>query len=62
MPRYSVRFQMYGDYVIDADTPDEANQLASNDLIHWSGMGTDADGVQVDGVTIHGDMTEEAGL
>lgn len=61
MPRYAVRFQMYGDYVVEADGPTEAQEFASQDLIHWSGTGTDADDVRVDGVNIHSDMTEEEG-
>ena len=59
MPRYAVRFaEMYGDFVVEADNPREAEQIASNELMRWSGFGTDADEVRVEGLTIHTDMTE----
>jgi hypothetical protein len=48
---------MFGDYVLHADTAREAESLALQDLTYWSGTGLDGE-IQVDGVTVHDDMTE----
>jgi hypothetical protein len=40
---------MYGSAKIEADSLEEALDLASTELINWSGAGTDLDEVEVDG-------------
>lgn len=61
MPRYAVRFaEMYGDCYVQANTPQEAEDIAQRELAHWTGFGMNVD-VQVDGLTIHDDMTEVVG-
>lgn len=60
MSTFTVRFEMYGDLVVEAETSQDADRFAADSLIRWSGHGTDAQDVQIDGVTVHGVMTEAA--
>lgn len=56
---FTVRFEMYGDVVLEAESAAAAERLAAYALIRWKGFGTDTEDVSVDGVSIFDDMTEE---
>lgn len=49
MSKFEVTWSMFGTAKIDADSMDEATELASKELIRWRGFGTDFDDVMVDG-------------
>lgn len=55
---FTVRFEIFGDFVIEAESESAAERLAADSLIRWGGFGTVAENVQVDGVTIVDGMTE----
>lgn len=49
---YEVCWKMYGTATIKADSMEEAVNLASKELIHWNGFGTDFVEVSVDGADV----------
>lgn len=59
MSNFTVRFEMYGDFIMEAETARDAEKQAADSLIKWGGFGTVADDVQVDGVTVLDGMTQE---
>lgn len=53
MPTFEITWSMFGSATVEADTEQEAVNLASSELINWSGFGVDLEEVAVDGVDIN---------
>ena len=51
--KFEVAWQMFGTASVEASSQEEAETIAQNELIAWSGFGLDeVEGVMVDGVDI----------
>lgn len=52
MKTFEVTWSMFGEAQVEAETEEEAHKLASEELIEWSGFGTELDDVMVSGAQV----------